>query len=256
MDLDKQLETSKHITWGPVAAVIVTIATYFGAQIIAGMIIAIYPLLNMWSYERTAKWLESSTVGQFVFVAIVESLTLWMIWIFLKSRKAKISDIGLKKPRSRDVGYALLGFGMYFVLYIIVVQVASRLFPSLDVEQKQELGFNTATSGKMLWLVFVSLVILPPVTEEIVVRGFLYTGLRSKLRIVNAAIITSILFAAAHLQFGSGNALLWVAGLDTLILSFVLIYLREKTDSLWPCIGVHMIKNGLAFTALFIFKVL
>lgn len=256
MDLNKDLETSKNITWGPASAIIVTIATYFGAQLIAGVIIALYPLINMWSLDKTTKWLESSTVGQFVFVAIVESLTLWLIWLFLRSRKAKVADIGLNRPRLKHLGYAIMGFAVYFVLYIIVVQVASQLVPSLDIEQKQELGFSTATTGWMLGLVFVSLVILPPITEEIVVRGFLYTGLRSKLRIVTAAIITSLLFAAAHLQFGSGNALLWVAGLDTLILSFVLIYLREKTDSLWPCIGVHMIKNGLAFTALFIFKAL
>ena len=100
-------------------------------------------------------------------------------------------------------------------------------------------------------LVFISLVLLPPVVEEIVARGFLYTGLRSKLPKIVAALITSALFAAAHLQWGSGAPLLWVAALDTFTLSLVLVYLREKTGGLAASMGVHMLKNGLAFVVLF-----
>jgi membrane protease YdiL (CAAX protease family) len=35
----------------------------------------------------------------------------------------------------------------------------------------------------------------------------------------------------------------------------VLAYLREKTGSLWPPIGLHALKNFVAFMALFVFKV-
>ena len=71
---------------------------------------------------------------------------------------------------------------------------------------------------------------------------------------VPAAIITSLMFAVGHLQFGSGAPLLWVAALDTFVLSLVLCYIREKTDSLWPGIFIHAIKNALAFSVLFLFK--
>jgi len=58
------------------------------------------------------------------------------------------------------------------------------------------------------------------------------------------------------LQARSGQPLLWVAGIDTFILSLVLIYLREKTDSLYASIGLHMLKNTIAFLGLFVFKVM
>jgi len=54
---------------------------------------------------------------------------------------------------------------------------------------------------------------------------------------------------------GSGEPLLWIAALDTFILSFVLIYLKEKTGSLWPPIGLHMLKNSLAFISIFILHI-
>jgi membrane protease YdiL (CAAX protease family) len=132
----------------------------------------------------------------------------------------------------------------------VILSVAKALVPSLNLEQKQELGFDMATTGKNLLPIFVSLVILPPVVEEIVTRGFLYTNLRSRVAIVPAAIITSILFAAAHLGEAS-DGLLWVAAIDTFVLSMVMCHLREKTGSLWPSMGVHFIKNGLAFFVLF-----
>ena len=35
--------------------------------------------------------------------------------------------------------------------------------------------------------------------------------------------------------------------------NLVLIYLREKTGSLWASITLHACKNGVAFAALFVF---
>jgi uncharacterized protein len=252
---DNPLQSKRfRIGWGPISAVALTVAIYIASQIVGGILVSLYPVLRHWNYDQTKLWLEQSVVGQFAFVLTVEALTLWLLWLFLRYCRVKLQEIGLKKPRLRDIGYALAGFGVYFILYIIVIQLAKSIAPSINIEQKQQLGFSTATSGNLLWVVFISLVILPPITEEILVRGFLYSGLRSKLPKITAAIITSIMFAAAHLQAGSGQALLWVAALDTFTLSMVLVYLRDKTDSLWASIFLHMLKNGIAFTALFIFK--
>jgi len=51
---------------------------------------------------------------------------------------------------------------------------------------------------------------------------------------------------------GGAAGPLYIAALDTFILSLVLIYLREKTGSLWASITLHAVKNGVAFMALFV----
>jgi membrane protease YdiL (CAAX protease family) len=94
--------------------------------------------------------------------------------------------------------------------------------------------------------------VLPPLAEEIMVRGFIYTSFRKTMRIVPAAIITSLLFASAHLPEGGAAGPLYIAAIDTFVLSMVLIYLREKTGSLWASISLHAMKNGIAFAALFL----
>src|SRR5690606_18538260 len=127
--------------------------------------------------------------------------------------------------------------------------------PSIDFEQNQQIGFETAKTAAQLALVFVSLVVIPPIVEEILFRGFLYKGLRTKWPKWLSTLVVSVLFAIAHLQFGSGAPLLWVAAIDTFALSLVLVYLREKTNGLSAPILLHAFKNAIAFTLLFIIGV-
>lgn len=249
-----KLEEQPSLPWGPVSAIAVTLGIYFTSQIVGSLLILLYPAGLGWSQQRTSNWLEGSVVAQFLTVLIIESLALLLLWWFLKRRRAKPAQLGLVKPEWRDVGMALAGFGCYFLVNAVSLILIGML-TSIDTNQQQELGFSTTTTGSGLMLIFISLVILPPIVEEILFRGFLYTGLASRLRKLTAALVTSVLFAVAHLQFGSGNALLWAAAVDTFILSMVLVYLREKTGSLWSPIGVHFLKNGLAFLVLFVFRV-
>jgi len=137
--------------------------------------------------------------------------------------------------------------GPYYVFLLLVVVVLSASIPSLNVMQKQELGFDSITNGFLLSLTFVSLVVLPPIVEEIAMRGFLYTGLRKWLPKVVSALIVSGLFGAAHLAEGGSAGPLWIGAIDTFTLSLFLVSLREVTGNLWAGITLHAVKNLIAF---------
>jgi len=240
------------VPWGPWAAVLYAAAVYFAAQIAASLAIAIYPRLKGWGSAQAESWLSNSVFAQFWFVLLAEALTFGAIWWFVRKRHAGLRSIGWRKPRWWDPVYTLAGFAVYIVLYLVLVNVAQNLFPSLNVNQKQDLGFQNVSGTGNLTLTFISLVVLPPIVEETVFRGFMFTGLKTKLRWGWAALLTSVLFAVPHLlESGQSGSLLWVAGIDTFTLSLVLCYLREKTDSLWPGILLHALKNGIAFVALY-----
>ncbi len=241
------------VNWSPYEAVGITIAIYFLSQILGGIILGTYLGATGQNSDAIQQTLSTSNVAQFSFVLLVESMTAGTILWFVRRRQTALSAIGIVRPRWHDILAMLGGFVAYFGLYIALIIIVTALVPGLNLDQKQDLGFSTDSSSHQLGLVFVSLVLLPPLVEELLCRGFLYSGLRTKLSFIPAAIITSVLFAAAHLQAGSGNALLWVAAMDTFTLSLVLVYLREKTGSLWPGIGLHMLKNLIAFLALFVF---
>ena len=248
--------------WHPAVALAVTIFIFLVSQLIASAILALffmgYAMIKFWLSGETLKysdWLSSGIGPKFLYVFLIDIAVVWLIFITLRFRNLTFRDIGWMPFKKQDIADALKGFLLYFAAYFVIAILAQLLIPGFDVNQKQDLGFEPTNQILPLLLIGVSLVILPPIVEELLMRGYLYTNLRSKLKFIPSMLITSFVFGLLHLQFNNNAPLLWVAALDTFILSMVLVYLREKSKSLWPSIMLHMLKNSLAFILLFIFKV-
>lgn len=240
------------VPWHPVLGLLFIFFLYYVSQFIGGAAVSIYPIIKHWTTAQANDWLSSSVTAQFVYILIAEATAIGAIYLFLKRYRTKLSIIGLRKPRWSDLGYGLLAVIPYYALYLIAQSVISHFVPSLNVNQAQEIGFTNVNGTLPLVLTFISLVVLPPITEEIMVRGFLYSSLRKAMPLIYAALLTSFAFAIAHLPEGGASGPLYIAAIDTFVLSMVLIWLREKTGGLWASITLHAIKNGIAFVALFI----
>jgi membrane protease YdiL (CAAX protease family) len=245
-------DSSKTVPWNPWLAVLFVIFIFFASQIVAALLVSVYPVFKHWPAGQATDWLNNSTAAQFFFITLAETLTLGAIYVFLRLYKVGFGAIGLRRPRWSDVGYGVLAVVPYYFLYALVVGVVSYFVHGLNVDQQQQIGFNDVAGGAALVMTFLSLVILPPLTEEIMVRGLLYGSLKKALPVMQAAVVTSLVFAAAHLPEGGAAGPLYIAAIDTFVLSLVLIYLREKTGGLWAAITLHAIKNGIAFVALFL----
>lgn len=243
----------KKVPWKPWVGVLFVIIVYYASQLLSGILLSVYPGIRHWSQAQALDWINHSVGAQFVFILLAEALSIGALYYFLKRYKVGFADIGLKRPRPKDPLYGLLAAPVYFFLYILTVTVVGVFVPGLDINQQQEIGFDNVQGIFALTLTFISLVILPPLVEEIMVRGFLYSTLKKALPIIGAAILTSLVFAAAHLPEGGAAGPLYIAAIDTFVLSLVLIYLREKTGNLWASITLHALKNGVAFLALFVF---
>lgn len=174
-------------------------------------------------------------------------LTIASTYAVMRFRKMSFKDVLIKKPRFSDIGYGILGFGAYFLVVRIVLVVVEALVPAIDLNQAQNIGLKNISSG-MMPLVFLALVVLPPLSEELLFRGF-FLGrlLKYKISAPLTALIVSITFGAMHGQ--------WNIGIDTFVLSMVMIYTLSIRKSLWVTVTMHVIKNTLAFLALFVFKI-
>jgi len=196
--------------------------------------------------------LDQSAPGQFFYILIAEGLAILLVLAVLKRRGLSLAAIGLgRKPVWRDLKKAAIGFIIFYGLLILATVVISALFPDFNTNQTQDVGFNSLNSTIDGVLAFAALVILPPLGEETLVRGYLYSGLRTRWKFVPAMLVTSLFFGLAHLQLGNGAAALWAAGLDTFVLSLVLVYLRETTGALYAGMLVHSLNNVVAFSVHF-----
>lgn len=88
----------------------------------------------------------------------------------------------------------------------------------------------------ILILMAVAAVVVAPVAEEVVFRGYLYPAAKRFCGTAGAVIFSSLVFAAAH-----GNAM---ALLPLFILAVVLCGLYEATGSIWAPVSVHFLFNG------------
>lgn len=99
------------------------------------------------------------------------------------------------------------------------------------------------TDGPLLTRIgmWMGVVILAPVFEELLFRGWMWNQLERSLPSWGVWIATSVLFAVYHIDPLQGTALLFTA--------FALGWVRWHTGSLLPCVVIHGINNALGVTA-------
>lgn len=161
-------------------------------------------------------------------------------------------ELGLRGlPTWTDIGLAPVGLIVSLLLAAGLVWLFS-LFPWFDAGQTQEIGFSLYATGLDRVIAFITLVVLAPIAEEIIFRGWLYGKMRGKLSeemsdiasMIVSSLLVSILFGVVHMQ--------WNVGVNVFALSLVMCGLREITGTIYAGILLHMLKNGLAFYLLYV----
>lgn len=222
---------------GPLSALALVILSFILSQF------ALAVLLQLWASvvgKNVQSVLDDASIGvQLLLSVLVYVFIAGILFWFMRCSGKNFKDLGFKKPQAKIIAYVLSGFAIYFVGLLVVQSVVMRIFPSYNIDQAQETGYENVQGIAQIVLAFAGLVIIPPIVEEFIFRGFLYQSLTSKWPKKWAAVITSALFALAHGQ--------WNVAVDTFILSLVLIYLLEKTQNIWASIGLHALKNSIAF---------
>jgi len=228
----------------PPRIILSAIGIFIVSQVAGAFIVE---LVNGIIHPGSTNALNNSIAAQFFYILIAEGLAAWLAIVLVKNRGLSLSVIGLgRRPKFKDLTMAIGGFIAFYAILLAAGVLVNYLSPDLQ-NQQQNLGFTNIKTGSENIMAFVSLVILPPLGEETLVRGYLYSGLRKYWRFAPALIFTSLLFGIAHLEFGSGGPLVWAAAIDTAILSVVLCFLREKTGALYAGMLVHMVNNLIAF---------
>ncbi len=169
---------------------------------------------------------------------------LWapMLWGETPSR----THLGISRSlKWSDIGWGLVGMVAAYAGSILLAIAAQLFMTGINLDEPQNLGLSALNPGIEMALGVLVLVVVGPFIEEIVFRGYLYGRLQAlHVRFWLRTLIVSALFALAHWQ--------WNVALDVFALSVIMCILREKTDSLWPSIIMHMVKNGVAFYFMFV----
>jgi uncharacterized protein len=155
------------------------------------------------------------------------------------------SILGLGRRISwTDIGLAPVTYVLALLTQIIVFVVVAAVFPGLPLHQAQQLGFHPSSSLTATILAFLTIVVIAPLAEETLFRGYLYGHLKTHVPAVLAGSVTSLLFGIAHFN--------WRVSIAAFVMSLFLCGLRSRTGSIWAGVLVHMITNGVAFYIVFV----
>lgn len=148
-------------------------------------------------------------------------------------------ELGFGKFRA---GTMSIGCGMLFVGYGIII-VHNAVLARLGIApQGKELFDIIKSLDTPVWL-FLAAVIVAPIVEEIFFRGFLFQGFRKQYGWIPALLLSSFIFAAAHLDLASF--------VPTFILGLILGYMYHDSDSVWPGILLHFMINATSVLSIY-----
>ena len=172
-----------------------------------------------------------SPTAMLLTIALYGSIGASVLWAARQTTDARRA-LGLVAPPSwpRAVGLALVT--------VIGALAVSALLEGLTPETARPPGLS-AVIGAVL--AYVALALVGPLVEELLFRGLLTAAFRRRFGPWRTALLTSALFALAHLLPRV------IPPIFLLGLALALVY--ERVGSTVPGIMVHCVYNGIAVTA-------
>ncbi len=154
-----------------------------------------------------------------------------------------LEALGLRAFRpSQALGGFALGVLAIFAASVLYAYIAQALHVPVQTNVDQLL----ARAGSAPWTTLATLlgaVIVAPFCEEIFFRGYFFQGLRLRLSVWLAVVLSAVIFGLAHGDPGSLTLLI--------VIGLALAILRWHTRSLWPGVALHMFNNFVGAWVIF-----
>jgi membrane protease YdiL (CAAX protease family) len=216
--------------WGSLVWGLVAVAT--------GLFAAVFYTV-IWMLTHQLRTPSPEDISYATAVGIVASVVpLAVLFIAVKIRKFALRDyFALDVVPRRDL---ILGIACLTVL-IAVFGAMELLFGIDDGSKFVEATYRAAKLAGVLPMLWLATVVVAPVTEELLFRGFLHRSwVPSWLGISGTIVLTSALWAALHQQYDP------IGILCIFLMGLMLGWLRQRSGSTALTIVLHALNNLFA----------
>lgn len=214
---------------------------YFSLSFILGIIIAVVMMVPAMLGDEQADLEQVNRVLLYINYGVQLGMIPVFLVAFLRDRR-KERSIGIDMGR-HTLPSALLGVlaavGLYFVVDGVLTFLLEAL-PGWLVNQYMEAMEQTmnAQSG-MEWLAVISVVLLAPIMEELMMRGLVQKRLRVLMPEKAALFVAAVLFGVLHMNI--------IQGVYAFLLGLFLGWTYQKSKRLIVPILGHLAFNGMNY---------
>jgi len=230
------------VPWGIGSALVVYLSAWAGSTIV---LVVLLRLVAVYSAEAQT-YLQALSTGDiyasFSLTIINALIALGLEAWYLKRFNLSWNAVGWRGFNLWQAALYLLGIFITFAVAVnALLWILPFIVPGFNSQQPQVNEFTSSTVSNPT-LALIALVIIPPIIEETVFRGFIFPAFAQKWGTVWGAIISSLLFGFAHLQLN--------ISVYTFVLGLLLCFLYVRLKSIFPGMFFHMLNNYLAFIAI------
>jgi membrane protease YdiL (CAAX protease family) len=239
----RALPEQLNVPWGIGQALIVFALVWIGLPIalilLMGVLSPYLPLAKSF-YDGLV---NGNLTANFIEVLFDAIAGLGLVWFYLRRYKVGWKAVGW---RGFNPWRAIGTFAAILVIFLVGVSLllalVSFLIPSFNANQTQTNDFTGTVAQQHRLISIFALVIIPPIIEETVFRGFIFPAFAKKWGTWAGAIASSVLFGFAHLQAN--------VSVYTFFLGLLLCFMYVRLKSVYPGMALHMLNNYLALMAL------
>lgn len=217
------------------------------------IVITFFQKQIMLNYMGYSSWLNFG-VSLIIFVFLA-------IYLFALPKDVGMGILrrpGEREPLIDDVWAALYAWIMAFPLVLFLSQVLelmiTKIFHVTQLPDQIAVKFLKSTFDTPIYFILavLSIVILAPLIEETLFRGFLQSFIRQHLGSRQAIVITSVCFSLFHYSSGQGLGNISII-ISLFVLSLFLGFLYEKRGTLLAPMVLHASFNTVSVMNLYLF---
>ncbi len=223
--------------WGTSLWGLLLFAAMFAGQfaLVAGFFLAKGPPFDLASIKSVA------SAGTVISLSVMMGLpaVLAVLWLATRIARMPFADyLALRRTSWRNLLIGIVALIVLVASWDLLSRMLGRdISPGFMVEV-----LKSAQADGALWLLVIAFAVAAPVTEELMVRGFLYRGWsQSALRPFGAIVLSSLVWTAMHAQYYD-----WFLFSEVMSIGLLLGYMRYRSNSTWLTIIMHGINNFAA----------
>lgn len=175
----------------------------------------------------------------FLIYTVGQGVAALVLILLVKRRGLTVRDIGFRgRLTGQGALFAAAGWFVAFWLYYAIDKLATLAGIRMFWNEREFLALDS--TSRMVTVVVATLVVAP-LAEEAIYRGYVLQALMERMRAPAAAVLSALVFASIHVGVGPGLAIYIFFG------ALVMAFLYAKFRNVYPCVLMHVMNNVVAY---------